>query len=56
MSPRWTESFAVCARVATLEIAGVAVREIVRRGSGLAVPVKRERFDDPGDEGARDHH
>jgi hypothetical protein len=39
-----------------LEITGVAVREVVRRGSALSVRAALERFDDPRDDDARHHY
>jgi hypothetical protein len=41
---------------APLEITGVAVREVVRRGSALAVSAELERFDDPRDDDPRHHY
>jgi hypothetical protein len=40
----------------TLEIRGVRVRESVRRGSSLGLPVRIERFEDPSDPDVRHHH
>jgi hypothetical protein len=39
-----------------LEITGVAVRQVVRRGSGLSLRAALERFDDPHDDDARHHY
>jgi len=41
---------------APLEIEGVAVREVVRRGSALSVNTPIERFDDPRDDDPRHHY
>jgi hypothetical protein len=39
-----------------LEITGVAVREVVRRGSALSVHAKPERYDDDRDDDTRHHY
>jgi hypothetical protein len=41
---------------APLEITGVAVREVVRRGSALSLNAGIERFEDPRDEDPRHHY
>jgi len=41
---------------APLAITGVAVREVVRRGSSLTVDAPIERFDDPRDDDPRHHY
>jgi len=39
-----------------LEITGVAVREVVRRGAALSLPVALERYDDARDDDTRHHY
>jgi hypothetical protein len=39
-----------------LEVVGVAVREVVRRGTALTVSARPERIDDPQDEDTRHHY
>ncbi|HEY5656257.1 MAG TPA: hypothetical protein VIY27_00565 [Myxococcota bacterium] len=56
LRPTLPEEREVEASEAPLEIEGVAVREVVNRGSALSLPARLERYDDPQDADTRHHH
>lgn len=56
LRPTLPEASEAEANDAPLEIEGVAVREVVRRGSALSLSAKLERYDDLQDDDARHHH